>query len=112
VGIASGEVTGFGNPAYYDEIQNETSVGSSDKVAVKGGLMSSPVRKVPDLFYEEMDAAKFQRLQSEYTAVWDEFKRRADAQGRWRIVLHMMINERRSFAEAAAFVGFQYPEGD
>jgi hypothetical protein len=46
------------------------------------------------------------------TTVWDEFMQRAQAQGKLRIVLHMMIGERRGFAEAAAFVGFQYPEGD
>jgi hypothetical protein len=59
-----------------------------------------------------MDAAELQRLQSDYMTVWDEFKLRAQAQGKWRIVLHMMINEHRSFAEVAAFIGFQYPEGD
>ncbi len=73
-------------------------------------MMSSPRRKCPDLFYEVMDDAKLQRLQSEHMAIWDEFKMHAEARGVWRVTLRMMVIERRSFAEAAAFIGYRLPE--
>jgi hypothetical protein len=65
---------------------------------------------VPNLFYEPLNAAKLQRIQSEYMCVWDEFKHCATAQCKWRTALHMMVNEHKSFAEAAAFVGYELPE--
>ena len=72
--------------------------------------MSDPRWKCPDLFNETMDAVKLQRLQSEHMAVWDQFKLHAEARGAWRMALRMMVIEHRSFAEAAAFIGYRLPE--
>ena len=66
----------------------------------------------PALFYEPMDAAKLQRLQSEHVVAWDGFKRCAEAHRKWRTVLHILVNENKTFAEAAAFVGYVLPDGD
>ena len=52
--------------------------------------MSDPRGKCPDFFYETMDDAKLQRLQSEYMAIWDQFKLHAEARGVWRMALRMM----------------------
>ena len=72
--------------------------------------MSDPRRKCPNLFYEAMDPAKLQRLQSNHIAIWDEFKLHAEVRGVWRVALRMMVIENRSFAEAAAFIGYRLPE--
>ena len=72
--------------------------------------MSGPRGKCPDWFYEAMDAAKLQRLQSEHMAIWDEFKLHPEARGLWRAALRIMVTEHRSFAEAAVFVGYRLPE--
>ena len=63
--------------------------------------MDGPRRHPTDLFYEEMDSADLQRIQSEYMTVWDEFKRHAEARNLWRAVLRMMVTEHRSIAETA-----------
>jgi hypothetical protein len=72
--------------------------------------MSDPRGKCPDFFYETMDDAKLQRLQSEYMAIWDQFKLHAEARGVWRMALRMMVTEHRSFAEVAVFIGYRLPE--
>jgi hypothetical protein len=74
--------------------------------------MNSAITTNQELFYVEMDAIKLHRLQSEHMAVWDEFRQHATAQNKWRDALRMMINDHRSFAEAAAFVGYPLPVSD
>jgi hypothetical protein len=72
--------------------------------------MSNLRRKCPDFFYEAMDDAKLQRLQSEHMVMWDEFKLHAQGRGVFRVALRMMVIEHRSFAEAALFIGYKLPE--
>ena len=72
--------------------------------------MDGSRRKPTDLFYEEADTAKLHRIQSEYMAVWDDFKRHADARGLFPATLRMMVTEHRSFAETAVFIGFRLPQ--
>ena len=72
--------------------------------------MDASRNKPTDLFYEEMDASKLQRIQSEYGTIWDAFKRHAEARGLWRTARRMMVTEHRSFAETAAFIGCALPE--
>jgi hypothetical protein len=72
--------------------------------------MDTSRSKPKDLFYEEMDAARLHRIQSEYMTVWDDFKRHAEARGLWHAALRLMVTEHRSFAETAAFIGCRLPQ--
>ena len=71
------------------------------------GYMS---REGREIFFEEMDASKLQRIQSDHMAIWAEFRECAERKNAWRPALRMLLYNRNSFAEVAAFVGYKLPD--